>query len=50
VIALVVSGAGVHLVGGDDVWALHEPGSTADHRRLPWAQFIGVVAAAVAPP
>jgi hypothetical protein len=44
----VLAAAGAHVVAGDDVWPLHEPGDTADDRRLPWAHLIDVVAAVIA--
>ncbi|MGH3674091.1 MAG: flavoprotein [Pseudonocardiaceae bacterium] len=38
--------AGVHLVYGEDVWPLHEPGS-APGRELPWSAVLDAVNAAV---
>jgi hypothetical protein len=35
--------AGVHIVQGPDVWALHEPRQAVSDRPLPWPQIISLV-------
>jgi 3-polyprenyl-4-hydroxybenzoate decarboxylase len=44
-----LTGVGVDLVYGPDIWPLHEPGS-APGREPPWAAILAVITSAVPPP